>query len=146
MGRGVLPGWHWPVAGGREGSPLKSASIPTPGCRDAQALHTIPRVYSEAAEFRAPSPETESEGWRSPVLCSLNTCSMGCGHRQLGHRVFRDSSHNLKGRCWPWECHSQGVLVLGAPLPENMLSVGHLQSSMWPNQGGVWDIGVYACV
>lgn len=72
---------------GERDSPLKSSSIPTPGCRDAQALHTIPRVYGEPAELKVPSPETASVRWRSPILRSLSSCSMGCGYRQSGDQA-----------------------------------------------------------
>lgn len=67
---------------GEKDSHSSHPPVPTPGCRGAQALHTTPWVYVEPAELRAPSPVTESVGWRSPVLCILNTCSMGCGGQE----------------------------------------------------------------
>lgn len=39
---------------GERDSPLKSSSSPNP------RMHTIPWVYSEPAELKVPSPETES--------------------------------------------------------------------------------------
>lgn len=60
--------------------------------------------------------------------CPLHFEYMLHGMWWSGSQAFRTHPITLKGKPWSWECHSQEVLLLGAPLPENMLSVGHPQA------------------